>query len=381
MKKALLFTLLLTMVACAYVDPSITDQTKIYSDAPVRKSSLQVSVHPRTKQYRPLTAYFHPFVIQQQNSDYWHLSTQFAEIFQYAWAEERLFPVLEFEPGKRYEGLTAALRTAKRHGADLLVLGTVPYFYAGHTLDDTAITIKMDIYSTATGARLWTMAQSGRMEDKFPDDYIYFRHETRLSTGPFNEIIRAIAKDMAIPLKAWLPDPDINYGFAETDQEVQQLLAPPTPAAPGQKTGSETGMEQDLPADSAKDAASSNGDTTVRPHVNGVNLNIEFDFDKATIKQESYSLLDSLGEALNTPDLKGKSIIIAGHTDAKGSQQYNLALSKKRAQSVKTYLVNKWAVAPELIEAVGYGKSRPLNKGKTAEEQQRNRRVEVRLAQ
>lgn len=227
MKKALLFTLLITLTACAYVDPSITDQTTVYYNSPVRKSSLQVSVHPRAKQYRPLSAYFYPFVVQQQNSDYAHLSSEFARIFHGVWTEERLFPVLEFEEGKSYQGLNAALRTAKHHGADLLILGTVPYFFAGHTLDDTAITIRMDIYSTATGDRLWSMAQSGRIEDKLPDDYIYFRHEYRLTEGAFNKIIRALAKDMAIPLRAWLPDPDTNYQFAETNQEVQQLLAPP----------------------------------------------------------------------------------------------------------------------------------------------------------
>ena len=375
MKKVLFFALLLTISACAYVDPSITDQTTIYYNSPVRKSALQVSVHPKGKQYRPLTAYFHPFVIQQPNSDYMHLSNAFAAIFHGAWIEERLFPILEFQPGTPYQGLNAALAKARRRGADLLILGSVPYFYAGHTVDDTAITIQMNIYSAGNGNLLWSMMQSGRIEDKLPDDYIYFRHEYRLTEGPFNKIIRNMAKDMAIPLKAWLPSPDTDYQFASNARDVEANLTqnPVVPATDDKKS-----MDNDLPAETTDTPVT---DEAKRPQINGVNLNIEFDFNKDTIRQKSYALLDSLGEALNSDDLKGKSIIIGGHTDSKGTAQYNLSLSKKRAKSVKAYLVNKWGVAPDLIEAVGYGKSRPLNDGKTKEDQQKNRRVEIRLVQ
>jgi OOP family OmpA-OmpF porin len=376
MKKIFLFALLLSMTACAYVDPSITDQTKIISDSPVRKSSLQVSVHPRGRQYRPLTAYFHPFVIQQENSDYAQLSNAFAQIFNNVWLEERLFPILEFQPGVPWQGVKTALERARRRGADLLVLGFVPYFYAGHTIDDTAITIQINIYDTETGTLQWTMMQSGRIEDKLPDDYIYFRHEFRLSDAPFNMIIRDIARDMAVPLKSWLPDPDTEFTFAETPAAVTAGLS-----------GNPAGMEQDLPADEAgtkgKAAARTAADDgqAIRPDVNGVNLNILFEFDKATIRPASYPILDALGEALNSDDLKGRNIIVAGHTDMRGDAAYNLTLSKQRADAVKEYLVGKWSVQPDLIEAVGYGKSRPITQGQTEEERQKNRRVEIRLAQ
>jgi len=91
-------------------------------------------------------------------------------------------------------------------------------------------------------------------------------------------------------------------------------------------------------------------------------------------------VLDALGETLNSPEFKGRSIVVGGHTDASGNAQYNLNLSKKRADAVKKYLVDKWRIAPHLIEAVGFGKSRPLTAGTTAADQQRNRRVEIRMA-
>lgn len=406
--------LLSVLCACAYVDPSLTDQITVYSDIPVRKSAMQISVHPKGKQYRPLTAYIYPFVIQQQNSDYHHLSTAFTEIFNNAWTEERLFSIQEFQPGTPYQGLNVALERARRRGADLLVIGYVPYFYAGHTLDDTAITIKMNIYTAGNGNLIWSMLQSGRIESKNPDDYIYFRHEFRMNKSPFNKIIRSIAKDMAIPLKAWLPDPDAQFQFARTPQQVQTELASPArtlpasqenetrrpknalsdtwslPAAGGAKSkgnpndaysGGATrskGSKIDRPAKRPTKGVGNNND---RPTVKGVNLAIKFRFNKSEINPQSYKVLDALGEALNSPDLKGKKIIVGGHTDHKGSVAYNLELSKKRAQSVKDYLVNKWGIDPNLIESTGYGKSRPLTTGTTAEDMEKNRRVEIRLSE
>lgn len=381
MKKAILFALLIALSACAHIDPSITDQTKVYTDSPVRKSPLQVAVHPKGRQFSPLTAYFHPFLIQQENSDSAQLSIAFAQIFSNAWLEERLFTIMEFNPDATYQGVNTALQRARRRGADLTIVGFVPYFYSGHTLDDTAITIQINIYDTKSASLLWTMLQAGRIETKRPDDYIYFMHEYRMTDAPFNKIIRAIAADMAVPLKSWLPSPDANYNFASTAGDMTASLtgAPVTvPAA--------NAAGQDLPPDepgrtaSAPAAPAGPAADLLRPQVNGVNLDIQFDFDKDTIRPESYPLLDALGEALNSQQLKGRSIIVGGHTDSRGDDAYNLALSKRRANAVKAYLVNKWGVAQDLIEAVGYGKTRPIAQGSTSEDMRKNRRVEVRLA-
>jgi OOP family OmpA-OmpF porin len=370
MKKALLFVLLLTMAACAQIDPSITDQPTIYRDAPVRKSPLQVSVHPRGKQFSPLTAFVQPFVIQQRTPDHAALADSFAQIFHNAWTEERIFPVQEFAPGIRYQGLRSSLAEAREKGADLLVMGKVPYFYVGHTVDDTAITLQVDIYAVNSGTLLWTMMQSARMEEKAPKDYIYFQQKTRMSLSPVSDVIRAIAKDMAIPLKAWLPDPDARYGFARDADGVKAGLVP-LPA-----DGKSIMGEQELTPEESR-----NANPNVRPVVRGVNLDVNFDFDKSTIRQDSYSLLDELGTAMQSPELKGKRILIGGHTDAKGSAEYNLVLSKKRAEAVKQYLADRWKIDPATMDTIGYGKSRPLNQGMTEADQQQNRRVEVRLVQ
>ncbi len=104
--------------------------------------------------------------------------------------------------------------------------------------------------------------------------------------------------------------------------------------------------------------------------------NIFFDFDKATLRSESFAELDRLLPLfLRFPNMK---IEIAGHTDSKGSDEYNIRLSKARAGAVRAYLV-KNDVEPTRIIAMGYGESVPIDTNETDEGRQQNRRVEFKI--
>lgn len=103
--------------------------------------------------------------------------------------------------------------------------------------------------------------------------------------------------------------------------------------------------------------------------------NLEFDLGKATIRAKSYPSLDRVARLLTD---KNFSLKLAGHTDNTGSDALNLALSKDRAESIKSYLVSKGANASR-IEATGYGESQPIATNKTAAGRQANRRVEFTL--
>ena len=78
-----------------------------------------------------------------------------------------------------------------------------------------------------------------------------------------------------------------------------------------------------------------------------VNLKIEFDVNSYNIRPDSYDLLNKLGKALTSENLKEKAILIKGHTDSDGNDDYNLNLSLNRAQAVKSYLVGRFSI-PEL---------------------------------
>jgi outer membrane protein OmpA-like peptidoglycan-associated protein len=102
--------------------------------------------------------------------------------------------------------------------------------------------------------------------------------------------------------------------------------------------------------------------------------NLEFNSGKEVIMAESYSSLDELAGLLNkkpTWNLK-----ISGHTDAAGDAKINMALSKKRATAVKTYLVSK-GVSADRFKVEWFGGKKPIASNKTPEGRQKNRRVEM----
>lgn len=101
--------------------------------------------------------------------------------------------------------------------------------------------------------------------------------------------------------------------------------------------------------------------------------NIQFEFDSSVLKTESYSTLDKLSSELRST---GGSVTLEGHASAEGSEAYNLTLSKDRANSVKTYLVNS-GVAADKVLTNGYGEDRPIASNATEEGRVQNRRVEI----
>jgi len=103
---------------------------------------------------------------------------------------------------------------------------------------------------------------------------------------------------------------------------------------------------------------------------------IYFDFNKYNIKREFIPVLDE-GVAI----IKSKTnlnVVLEGHTDSIGSEKYNMALSIRRANSVKAYFVKK-GIDSGRITAVGFGKLNPRYDNRTAEGRKLNRRVEIKF--
>lgn len=101
--------------------------------------------------------------------------------------------------------------------------------------------------------------------------------------------------------------------------------------------------------------------------------NIFFDYDKSLLLQQSFYELHRLIDILNKyPKLK---IEVGGHTDSRGSVDYNLRLSETRAKAVVDYLISK-GIDPRRLQYKGYGKSKPIDTNDTEAGRLRNRRVE-----
>lgn len=101
---------------------------------------------------------------------------------------------------------------------------------------------------------------------------------------------------------------------------------------------------------------------------------ILFDVDKAELKPVSKENIAKLANVLKK--YEDTNILIEGHTDATGSEEYNLELSRKRAQNVANYLASL-GISPTRFTIMGYGESQPLMTNDTPEGRAANRRVEI----
>lgn len=105
--------------------------------------------------------------------------------------------------------------------------------------------------------------------------------------------------------------------------------------------------------------------------------NITFDTAQSTVRPEFYATLNSVARVL--AKYNQTNVMVEGHTDNVGSDQYNLQLSIRRAESVGNYLASQGVGVPR-IRALGYGETEPLESNSTDAGRQANRRVEIQLS-
>lgn len=103
---------------------------------------------------------------------------------------------------------------------------------------------------------------------------------------------------------------------------------------------------------------------------------ILFDFDEDTVKPDSEPTLDAIAELLESrPEMK---LTIVGHTDNQGSADYNMDLSRRRAENVVAALVDEYDIDEDRLSARGAGMTEPVASNDTEEGRAQNRRVELR---
>lgn len=106
--------------------------------------------------------------------------------------------------------------------------------------------------------------------------------------------------------------------------------------------------------------------------------NLEFDFNTANLTQGSKAKMEEIVATLRQIE-NIKSIVVAGHTDSLGNNDYNQELSIARAQTVAEILVDRLNLEPSQVSAIGYGEDMPITTNETDEGRQQNRRVELKL--
>jgi outer membrane protein OmpA-like peptidoglycan-associated protein len=92
-----------------------------------------------------------------------------------------------------------------------------------------------------------------------------------------------------------------------------------------------------------------------------VDVEVYFTFNSSGIVSQAIPTLQQMGKAMTNKAFEGRAFLISGHTDAKGSAEINLALSQRRAEAVKAYLVQQFRIAPDRLQVLGYGEERLKN--------------------
>lgn len=120
-------------------------------------------------------------------------------------------------------------------------------------------------------------------------------------------------------------------------------------------------------------------DVSETPEGDGILVNfpdVTFAVDSTTISPQMRDTLDGVAQSM--VDYPNSLIDVMGHTDSTGSDQYNLDLSRRRAESVANYLVSR-GVSRARIETIGYGEQYPIADNSTEAGRSENRRVEIRI--
>lgn len=117
------------------------------------------------------------------------------------------------------------------------------------------------------------------------------------------------------------------------------------------------------------------GDGSAPGAVARIPSRIEFEFDSDRLTPQGKLDLDTFGEALVT-ELRDNNVSLEGHTDSIGSDDYNLALSERRAQAARQYLHDSFGLPDSRLAAVGMGKSDPVASNDDESGRSHNRRVD-----
>jgi OOP family OmpA-OmpF porin len=103
--------------------------------------------------------------------------------------------------------------------------------------------------------------------------------------------------------------------------------------------------------------------------------NVQFDFNKSDIRPDSNDEIDAVGAFLQKHP--AAYVLLVGYTDSVGSEEYNLGLSQRRAESVAGYLVDNHSLSRDRVILNWYGEANPVASNDTDEGRAQNRRVEI----
>lgn len=181
---------------------------------------------------------------------------------------------------------------------------------------------------------------------------------------------------LALSVSVW-GAPALAQGTLTEGQIIQSLAGAGGAAAAADYNVAaiKADIERRIQVEGTENAASPPPALQALAQLPNLTVEVQFDFDSDWILPQSWVTVGQMADALHHPLLLSDKFVIVGHTDAKGSRQYNLELSERRAISVMEMLVTTFSVDPRMLVAVGFGEEQlqdPQNPDSGV-----NRRVQV----
>lgn len=171
-----------------------------------------------------------------------------------------------------------------------------------------------------------------------------------------------------------------GVGYAVGKDAKGALIGAAIGAAAGGLTGAAVGNYMDKQEQAMREALAQSEAASVRRETDVLSVtfkgDVSFGVDSAVLKPGAQQEIARVAQVLN--QYPQTTILVAGHTDSTGAEEYNQKLSERRAEAVKNALVGR-GVAPDRITIVGQGESMPIADNGTPEGRQMNRRVEIRI--
>ncbi|MEW2920524.1 OmpA family protein [Muricauda sp. ANG21] len=183
-----------------------------------------------------------------------------------------------------------------------------------------------------------------------------------------------------LPALAGCPDAD-GDGVADKDDDCPNEAGPSeNNGCPWPDTDGDGVLDKDDQCPDVAGTVANNGcpevTEEVQKQLNDYARTILFDTGKSSIKAESTSVMVDIIQILN--EYPNAKFTVEGHTDSVGSESLNQKLSEERANSVRTFLIDK-GIAADRLTAIGYGEAKPIATNNTRAGRAQNRRVEINL--
>ncbi len=158
-------------------------------------------------------------------------------------------------------------------------------------------------------------------------------------------------------------------------QQLEDALAPKQPASTVKFRGITLGNQPAKPPAATTPAAAAAAPAQPTQASAAIALSINFDFNSDKLTPQGLQVLDNLGLALKSERLRTMRFMMEGHTDSKGSDEYNQKLSERRAIAAMEYLIARHGIDPKRLSFAGKGEHEPLDPRDP--EAAMNRRVQI----